>query len=484
MGPLRQGRRRHRQRRRAARRRPARRGRARPPRGDHPGPRHRRGDRRRRHRSQGGAAGPLPAGQARGRGARRPADRARAPRPGPDRATRSVSHPLAARASRATVARQLVAALERRRGERRRASPRSRRWLEGRDGDIVVVLGRGDVAESADATVQRRGRARATMHRRPSSSSRCAGATSAAHWTSGSRPGSCPAGSTLEAGREWFAQAWGAVPAERGPRRRPGSSLRREPGPDPRAHAARHRPAGRLPRPHAGRGARSTRPASRSRSTRSSPTARSAPTSSSRSRCGARRSAASRTSRAGSSASAPTISPDGTAMPDWRIAAELALRLGADFDLETVDEVQDEIARGRPRARRGGRDAAAPGAATASVLPLAEHRDALVLGPVRIPVTIGVVGADRAPGRGARRRTAPRRAPASSGRRAPERPRSSSPGSPRPRCRPTTRASPRSRRRPRRPATPAGDRAGAAPLRRRALDRGHAAGATPTLSAS
>ncbi len=42
------------------------------------------------------------------------------------------------------------------------------------------------------------------------------------------------------------------------------------------------------------------------------------------------------------------VSPDGTPMPDWRIAAELALRLGADFDLETVEEMQDEIARLAP----------------------------------------------------------------------------------------------------------------------------------------
>jgi anaerobic selenocysteine-containing dehydrogenase len=39
------------------------------------------------------------------------------------------------------------------------------------------------------------------------------------------------------------------------------------------------------------------------------------------------------------------VTPPGTAMEDWRVAAELALRLGADFDLEAVDEVTDEIAR-------------------------------------------------------------------------------------------------------------------------------------------
>ena len=49
-------------------------------------------------------------------------------------------------------------------------------------------------------------------------------------------------------------------------------------------------------------------------------------------------------------------------MDDWRIAAELALRLGADFDFATVDDVhrRDRPRRARVRGRR--RRAAAPGA--------------------------------------------------------------------------------------------------------------------------
>ena len=45
------------------------------------------------------------------------------------------------------------------------------------------------------------------------------------------------------------------------------------------------------------------------------------------------------------------VAPEGTAMDDWRIAAELAARLGRDLDLATVDEVTDEIARVAPRSR-------------------------------------------------------------------------------------------------------------------------------------
>jgi NADH-quinone oxidoreductase subunit G len=80
------------------------------------------------------------------------------------------------------------------------------------------------------------------------------------------------------------------------------------------------------------------------------------------------------------------VSPDGTAMPDWRIAAELALRLGADFDLESFEEVQDEIARVAP-AYAGVDAALLRRARDGAVVPIAEHRDALVLGPVRIPVS-------------------------------------------------------------------------------------------------
>jgi NADH-quinone oxidoreductase subunit G len=71
------------------------------------------------------------------------------------------------------------------------------------------------------------------------------------------------------------------------------------------------------------------------------------------------------------------VAPAGSAMDDWRIAAELALRLGSDFDLEHIDEVTDEIAKVAPafdgvtadllrRARDG------------VVLPLSEHRSEIV----------------------------------------------------------------------------------------------------------
>ena len=80
------------------------------------------------------------------------------------------------------------------------------------------------------------------------------------------------------------------------------------------------------------------------------------------------------------------VSPDGTPMPGWRIAAELAARLGADFDLEHVEEVQDEIARVAPSF--SGVDADLVGRAVDGVvLPKADHESEIQLAPRRIPVT-------------------------------------------------------------------------------------------------
>jgi predicted molibdopterin-dependent oxidoreductase YjgC len=67
-------------------------------------------------------------------------------------------------------------------------------------------------------------------------------------------------------------------------------------------------------------------------------------------------------------------------MEPWRIACELAARLGSDFDLESADEVQDEIARVAP-AFAGVDAAMIRRARDGVVLPLAEHRDEVAFGP-------------------------------------------------------------------------------------------------------
>jgi NADH-quinone oxidoreductase subunit G len=72
------------------------------------------------------------------------------------------------------------------------------------------------------------------------------------------------------------------------------------------------------------------------------------------------------------------VAPEGTAMDDWRIAGELALRLGVDFDLATVDEVTDELARVAP-AFEGVDCALLRKARDGVVLPLSEHGEEIVL---------------------------------------------------------------------------------------------------------
>src|SRR5262249_22557798 len=72
------------------------------------------------------------------------------------------------------------------------------------------------------------------------------------------------------------------------------------------------------------------------------------------------------------------VAPEGTAMDDWRIAVELAARLGTDIDLATVDEVTDELARVAP-AFAGMGTALLKRARDGAVLPLRDHHGELVL---------------------------------------------------------------------------------------------------------
>ncbi len=78
-----------------------------------------------------------------------------------------------------------------------------------------------------------------------------------------------------------------------------------------------------------------------------------------------------------------TVSPVSTALPTWRVAAELALRFGVDFDLETVEEIQDEIARVAP-AFAGVDAALLRRARDGVVLPLAEHAGEIAYGVGRV----------------------------------------------------------------------------------------------------
>jgi NADH-quinone oxidoreductase subunit G len=72
------------------------------------------------------------------------------------------------------------------------------------------------------------------------------------------------------------------------------------------------------------------------------------------------------------------VASPGATMDDWRIAGELAVRLGDDFDLEFVDEVTDEIARVAP-AHLGATAALLRRARDGVVLPLRDHLDEIMV---------------------------------------------------------------------------------------------------------
>ncbi|MFA5882424.1 MAG: NADH-quinone oxidoreductase subunit NuoG [Acidimicrobiia bacterium] len=81
------------------------------------------------------------------------------------------------------------------------------------------------------------------------------------------------------------------------------------------------------------------------------------------------------------------VTPGGATMESWRVAGELALRFGTDFDLELVGEVQDEIARVAP-AFAGVDAALLRRARDGVVVPLVDHAHEIVWGPA--PLGAGV----------------------------------------------------------------------------------------------
>jgi NADH-quinone oxidoreductase subunit G len=70
------------------------------------------------------------------------------------------------------------------------------------------------------------------------------------------------------------------------------------------------------------------------------------------------------------------VTAEGSTLESWRIPAELAARLGTEFDLESAEEVQDEIARVAP-AFAGVDATLLRRARDGVVLPLADHVDAV-----------------------------------------------------------------------------------------------------------
>jgi NADH-quinone oxidoreductase subunit G len=254
--------------------------------------------------------------------------------------------------------------------------------LEGRAGDIVVVLGRGDLAESAASTV----RAATELARLPQARFIVAlrrGNVRGA-MDLGLAPGFLPGRVTLDAGREWFGHAWGSVPATVGLDAE-GILRAAEQG---RIHALMllgTDPHDDCPDHALAEGALNAAGFTIAIDAFVTDSTKRAevflPVTMWGEKAGSVTNLEGRVQRVGQK-----VSPDGTAMPDWRIAAELALRLGVDFDLEQPEEVQDEIARVAP-AYAGIDSTLLRRARDGAVAPVADHRDELVLGPVSIPLT-------------------------------------------------------------------------------------------------
>ncbi len=253
------------------------------------------------------------------------------------------------------------------------------RILGSAEGPIVVVLGRPSLAESATSAA----RAAAALAELPDARFLSALRRGNVHGALdlGLTPGFLPGRVATEQGREWFETAWGGVPAEPGldaagilraaveGRVRALVLLGCEPEADfPDAALARDALAAVDFTVAVG--------AFESESTKHVDVF--LPVALWGEKEGTTTNLEGRVQRLGRK-----VAPPGVVMTDWRIAAELALRLGSDFDLLDVGEVQDEIA-AVASAFRGADASLLARARDGVVLPAREHLDEVEYGPAGI----------------------------------------------------------------------------------------------------
>jgi len=266
------------------------------------------------------------------------------------------------------VAERLVAAVASGEATGDRALDAAAALIREREGNIVVVLGRASLAERADVTVRGAASLASLPRARFLSALRRGNVHGALDL--GLCPGFLPGRVTLEAGGEMFADAWGGVPDERG---LDAEGILRAAaagkvrvllliGADPLADFPdRALAAAGL----AGAGTVIAVDAFLSESARRAEVF--LPCTLWGEKAGSVSNIEGRVQRVGRK-----IAPEGTAMDEWRVAVELASRLGSDFGLERVDEVTDEISRLAP-ARQGVTAALLRHARDGAVLPLADH---------------------------------------------------------------------------------------------------------------
>ena len=241
---------------------------------------------------------------------------------------------------------------------------------------VVVVLGRPSAAEPADATVAAAAALRAVPGVRFLSALRRGNVHGGLDL--GLAPGFLPGRVTLDAGREWFSAAWGGAPAERGL----DTAGILAAAADGRLQALvllGADPLADFPDRDLARRALAAVPfvvAVDAFSTASTDAAHVfLPAALYGEKRGTTTNFEGRLLRL-----ARKVTPPGTAMEDWRVAVELALRLGADLDLEAVDEVTDEIARLAP-AHQGADAPLLRSAVDGAVIPLGELEDPVLGGP-------------------------------------------------------------------------------------------------------
>jgi NADH-quinone oxidoreductase subunit G len=249
-----------------------------------------------------------------------------------------------------------------------------KRATEGRVGPVIVVVGRGNLAAAADTVVGAAAELARVHDVRFLSALRRGNVHGALD--AGLAPGFLPGRVTLDAGRDWFTERWGGVPAERG--------LDAE-GILQAAAGGRIRvlillgadPLRDFPDVTLARRALDAVDTVIAVDGFASESGQRAdvflPCTLAGEKAGTVTNLEGRVQRVGRK-----VAPEGTAMDDWRIAAELTLRLGRDLDLATLDEVTDEIARVAP-ALAGVTAEIMKTARDGVVVPMAAHLDELVL---------------------------------------------------------------------------------------------------------
>jgi NADH-quinone oxidoreductase subunit G len=248
---------------------------------------------------------------------------------------------------------------------------------EGDERPVIVILGRPSLAEPADATV---GGAAALLRQVPRVRFLSALRRSNVHGALdlGLAPGFLPGRVTLDAGRAWFEAAWGGVPAERG-LDTAGILTAAAEGRIEALVLVGADPLSDFPDRDLARRALTAVPFVVAVDAFPTPSTDLAhvflPVALAGEKRGTTTNLEGRLLRL-----ARKVTPPGTAMEDWRLAVELALRLGVDFDLEAVDEVTDEIARLAP-AHLGADAALLRKAADGAVIPLGEVEEVVLGGP-------------------------------------------------------------------------------------------------------